>query len=413
MSVVVVNGAVAISEDGNLTPLTGGIRAEGFSVIDLHRDGWLWAGYLRDVAGVWWFHGRNAKAVYLGGHPAFRVLDDDYGLSATAVYLEDKLIPGADPDSFEMLDNTPYFARDRFRVYVKGGKRFCHTDQVDPATAVANGAWIADRDHLFHHYSGLSRADDQKDAAETGDGTLFKDWLAQHHPDVGGWWSPGHVPRPRDPAKMYFGDRVIAGADPATYQELTELVGRDAGRVYYNGYVVDGADPDTFVAVNARFGKDAQRVYRREFARTSWPFGHPDDVLVAVRDSDPASFESFGDMGAWARDDNLVYLWGEPKKKLDPASFEFLGETPTNSWARDDRGLYRSNGTLKVAGVDGAKFNKLNDIWGTDETVVFCFLTGAVARAADASSFRVTDDGAEDAQAIYRVKDGAVRRIKK
>jgi DKNYY family len=396
--VAVVDGAVVLDGDGRVS-LKGGIAAEGFEAIHVFRDGWLWAGYLRDATGVWWFHGRTAKAVFVTDSEVFRVLDDDYGLGAAGVYLEDRLIPGADPDSFELLDNTPYFAKDRHRVYVKGGKQFFHFDRMDVASAVANGPYLADRDHLFHHYSGLSEADDQKDSAEVQQGApdehgiLLKDWLARHYSHIVGWWHPGYVAPPQD-------------------SEI-ELFGRDAQHVYYNGYVVEGADPASFILISERFGKDKRHVFQKDFARTSWPFGHPDTVMVAVKNSDPDSFAVFGERGAWACDANQVYLWGEPKKKLDPVTFEFLGETPTNSWARDAAGLYRSNGSLKVAGIDGSTFVALDETWGTDGSSVFCFATGAVARAADAATFRVTGDGAEDDAAQYRLVNGSVRRIKK
>lgn len=396
----VVDGMVALvgAEGEAPVPLRGGIRPDGLEVIHLFRDGWLWAGYLRDVTGVWWFHGRKAKATFVTGGDGFRVLDDDYGICDDGVYLEDRLIPGADPNTFEMLPNTDYFAKDRHRVYVKGAKQFFHFDQVDTATAVANGAYLADKDHLFHHYSALRPADDQKNIAEVehaapGEhGMLLKDWLAVHHSDITGWWHPQYA---------------------APDEEERELLTRDADHVYYNGYVVEGADPASFAMMGDRFATDAKHLYRKEFTRTSRPFGHPDDVLVAVPGADPQTFRLFGERGAWARDDTMVYLRGEPKKKLDPATFEFLVDTPTNSWARDGRGLYRSNGSLEVAGINGATFIQLDQHWGTDGSAVFCFVTGAVARAADAASFRVTDDGAEDDQARYRITDGAVRRVKK
>ncbi|WP_147289339.1 DKNYY domain-containing protein [Mycolicibacterium tokaiense] len=387
MTVDVVDGVVMLEG----APLRGGISADGFAVIHLHRDGWLTAGYLRDAAGVWWFHERTGKAVRLSDSTQFRVLDDDYGLSATTVYLEDTPIPGADPATFELLEHSPYFARDRRRIYVKGGKRFCHFDKADAATAVANGAYLADKDHLYHHYSAITLADDQKDTAEAQDGTRLRDWLHRHHPGIVGWWHPEYIAPPAEPE--------------------AELLTRDGARIFYNGYPVDGADPATFEMVSERFGKDAHRVYRRDFTRTSWPFGHPDDVLVAVEKSDPATFEVFST--AWARDATTVYLWGAPKKKLDPASFRFLGNTPTNSWACDDHGLYRSNGTLRVAGVNGATFRRLDDDWGTDGQVVFCLRTGAVTRAADAASFRLVNGGAEDDHATYRITGGSVRRVRK
>ncbi|MBU4611740.1 DKNYY domain-containing protein [Achromobacter sp. GG226] len=403
------------------------------------------------------------------------MLDDDYGLDSQTVYLEDRPIPGADASTFGLVPNSTFFAKDRHRLYVKRGSHFHYFDEIDVQTLVANGDFVADKDNLFHLGETLSRANDQKDRALVGyslhdeHDMRLKDWLLKHHGDVVGWWHPdddgsakdaepfggpwyrsatavfhhetlasmrgtdevfhrlaGADPaafsgldeqHARDTRHVFCRWRRIAGADPATFVALGGLVGRDARAVYFNGYCIEGADPGRFtVWPTARaYGKDDQRVYTTAFARTSHPFGHPDDVLVPLDGADPTTFQAFGERGAWAADARTVYLRGERKTKLDAASFRFLGETSTNSWAQDDAGVYRANGTLAVAGLDGATFRKLNDVWGTDGKVVFCFVTGAIQKAIDAASFVVTDEagGAEDATFVYRLERGAIRKRKR
>lgn len=81
----------------------------------------------------------------------------------------------------------------------------------------------------------------------------------------------------------------------------------------------------------------------------------------------------------------------------------------------DRHGLYNANGKRTVKGVDGASFRMLNRYWGKDDQSVFCFVTGGVQRAADASTFEITDDagGARDASMQYLVKDGSIRKTKR
>jgi hypothetical protein len=476
----VTNGKIMLVGDGEDAPVEvkGGISADGFGIVHAFTKGWLWFGYLRDAKGVWWFSGRNNTAKLVSRRAdRFRVEDDDYGLDGETLYLEERPVPGSDPGSFALLAGSPYFARDHSRLYVKGGGHFFHFDGVDAASLVANGAYVADRDHLFHHGEALSYANQEKTSAtveyslEDEHGMLLRDWFLKHHPGLVGWWHPDYdktsdgaepvahtwfrtgnavffrethddpmrraprqvdnLVRGADPARLEVLDadhardcarvfcrwRTIEGADAASFELLGGLFARDRERVYFNGYAIAGTDPESFVAIptDKPFGKDKTRVFCQSFARTSWPFGHPDRVFVAADKGDPASFRVFGERGAWAADSSAVYLWGEPKSKLDPASFRFLLETPTNSWAHDKNGLYRANGALNVAGIDGARFARLNDFWGSDGKAVFSFVSGAIQKAADAASFRVTDDqgGAEDRATLYRIDKGTVRKKEK
>lgn len=474
--VVAVDGQVLFVEEDTSVAVSGGVSAEDFGVVHLFTRGWLWFGFLRDVQGIWWFDGkRHATRFVTDDTENFRVLDDDYGVDREQVFLQARGIPGADPGSFEMVGNSGYFARDRHRIYVKGGQHFFWFDDIEADAVIANGPYVTDRDHLFHHYSALTYANDGKATATVAyslddeHDMLLADWLRKHHAGTVGWWHPeyGNTPdgaarvahdwfrtdtavffrtaaeyggmrretwnlvRGADPATFVVLDadhardgvrvfcrwRTVRNAEPATFRALGGMFGADRSTVYFNGHPVQDADPASFTAVPAvvEFGFDRERLYRRDFARTSEPFGYPDDVLVAVPGGDPSTFQVFGERGVWAADSRTVYLRGVPKKKLDAASFRFLGETDTNCWACDRHGLYRSNGSMTVAGVDGARFVKLDDHWGSDGDVVFSFVTGAVQKSADAATFRVIDEhgGAEDQHARYRIDRGRVRKIKR
>lgn len=453
--------------------VTGGISGKSFAIVKAFQDGYLWAGYLRDEKGVWWFHERDLKAKFVSTDAeAFRVIDDDYGLDSRHLYLEDGLVPGADPASFSLIDNGTYFARDANRLYVKDGTHFFHFDEIAIDTLIANGPFLADSDHLFHHGSTLKLANYAKHREKVAyslDGEhdmLLKDWLAKHHPEIVGWWHPDY-PFSAENAQLIAHDwfrtdravffrekhgwtgkeeevfNLVRGADPASFQPLDMhhardaagvfcrwrrlktadassfealggLFGRDGSGVWFNGYRVEGADPTSFVPLETErpFGKDRHCVFTWSLARTSWPFGHPDYILAPLDGADPRTFRAFGSRGAWAADAERVYLHGKRMKKLDAGSFRFLAETATNGWAQDTNGLYRSNGTLKIGGIDGRTFVKLNEFWGNDGKAVFSFVTGAIQKAIDASTFEVTDEfgGARDAKAAYSVEKGSVKK---
>ncbi|KQO75280.1 hypothetical protein ASF29_12760 [Rhizobium sp. Leaf262] len=474
---VVQQGKVMFIEEGSDEPVEvkGGVCAQDFAVVSLFRQGYLWGGYLRDQKGIWWYHQRNKKAKFVTPEAdGFRVLDDDYGLGSAHVYLEDRVIPGADPRSFSLMENTNYFARDKHRLYVKTGSHFFHVDTLDPTTLVANGPYVGDKHDLYHLYDSLTLSNGLK-LHETVRNSLceehhmlLKDWLAKHYSDIVGWWHPAY-PFNADGAEQIADDwyrtsnavffketlttmrasqevfNLVRGADPASFEPLDAshardaknvfcrsrridsvdresflpiegLFGKDKAGVYFNGYRVEHADPAKFQVLRSvvPLAKDNKRVYVAAHARTAWPFGHPDDILVTLDEADADSFRTFGERGVWAADAARVYLRGEHQKKLDAGSFRFLCETKSNCWAADDNGLYRSNGTLTVAGIDGRSFIKLNDFWGSDGKAVFSFVTGAIQKSIDAESLVVTDEngGARDAAFHYRVVDGRIRKTK-
>lgn len=467
--VIDANRVMLKPEEGDPVPIKGGITSDGFSIIHWFYRGWLPFGYLRDRQGVWWFDGRKTKTTLVSrGKDAdgFQVLDDDYGLDSTHVYLEDKQIPGADPLTFSLLPGSPYFATDKHRLYVKNGDRFHAWDDVDIETAAAQMDYLTDKDHVFHLFQSLSYANGSKKELVS--------WLQETYPNVRGWWHPDydrteqgavrirdnwyqtdravfycegiesagrkgsrqvfnlvrgadpttfealHEQYGRDANGVFCSWRRVVGANPPTFEALGGLFGRDAENIFYNGYPVAGADRETFVPLlssgHLGLSKDKRQVYHALFARTAAPFGHPDYILEPLPGADPESFAVLSHSGSWAVDRDTVYQWGSPAKKLDQASFAYLFDQGPESWALDKNGLYNANGRRTVKGIDGESFLMLNRYWGKDDHAVFCFATGGVQRAADAATFQVTDDegGAEDAGFRYAIKeDGTIKKTKK
>ncbi|MCG7381318.1 DKNYY domain-containing protein [Paenibacillus sp. ACRRY] len=465
--VIEANRVLLNKEEGEPVVIKGGITSEGFSIIHIFNRGWHPFGYLRDKYGIWWFDGRKTKVTLVSKETTeFRVLDDDYGLASEHVYLEDKLILGADPATFILLPGSPYFAKDKHRLYVKSGDRFHTWDDIDVATTVAHLDFCTDKDHVFHLFDSLSYANGSKDELSS--------WLRETYPDIHGWWHPDYENTEegaeqirenwyrtnyavfyceeigssnrkgtrtifnlvkgadpvtfevlsdqygRDKESIYCHWRKVSGADAMNFNSLGGLFGSDAENIFYNGYMVAEADRTTFRCLlpsgHLGLSKDALNVYHAQFVRTDSPFGHPDYILKPITGADPESFELLSEQGSWAVDRNAVYQWGNLAKKLDRASFVYLFDEGPESWAVDRQGLYNANGRRTVKGIDGASFRMLNRYWGTDDQSVFCFVTGAVQRAADAATFRVTNDrgGAEDKDFHYEIKDnGTIRKTKK
>lgn len=459
-------------EDHSRIVVKGGITGKDFAVISTYRKGWLTFAYLADEQGVWWFNARNQRAVLMTDDvQSFRVITEDYAVDANYVYLENKIMPQSHPQQFRLLPGSPYFAYDGQHLYVKNSQHVYQFSDVEPADAetgliIAHDSYCTDRDHLFHLYDSLSYANAFKPELEA--------WLLEQYPNVRGWWHPEYafsldgaepiqtdwyrtanavfyrtihssgIRRQEerdvfnlvrgavvasfqplsadfaiDDSAVYYHWRAIEGADPATFEVLGQLFGRDAEHVYYNGYRVEEADRDTFSiwsdVEHLGLAKDARYVYHRVFQRIRQPFGMPDHMLKPIAGAESSTFQLVSPTGSWATDGAHVYQWGKIATKMDADSFTFLFNDGPQSWAMDRHGLYNANGKRKVKGIDGSSFEMLNQYWGKDETQVFCFVTAAMYRSADASTFQITDEqgGAEDCLYVYTVIDGNVRKKKK
>jgi len=454
------------NEEGETVVVKGGLTAEGFRVLSTYTKGWLTFAYLQDHQGIWWFNARANKAtLFTQDTEFFRVVYEDYSCDLQHVYLEDKPVSPSDPGSFELLPGTPYFARDKRQLYVKDSQHFHVFDEIDTSLAIAQHDYCTDLDHLFHLSSGLRYANEYKHE--------MVDWLQEHYPDIPGWWQAGYAHHADDAVQLAWnwyatdtsvfyraesgggyrrdaketfnlvrgadrssfepldeqhardGDRVysqwrtVRGADPDNFESLGGAFGRDKQYVYYNGYRVEGADVSTFEVLGCTdhlgLSRDQNHVYHAKYARTSQPFGHPDDVLQRIKGADAVTFELLAPSGSWAVDANQVYLWGIANKKIDRTSFTHLLDADPQSWAKDRNSLYNANGKRTVKGIDGASFLMLNRYWGKDNQAVFSFVTGGVYKTADSETFQVTDDegSAEDELFFYTVAGGVVRKKKK
>lgn len=258
----------------------------------------------------------------------------EYGRDQRHVFYQWKLIPGADPQTYTFLD--AHYARDKSAVYshakrlstrpdrfqmldggyASDGRRHFYRDVVitGPGFELLGGAAQAGRGYartrnaVYHKGQRIPHAD-----ARTFE--LYK-------PEVG---------ITRDQHAVYFDDRVIGGADPATFEQVHGYTFKDGRAVYTEGHKLEGIDPASVRATE--FGnylvdrtsvfKAGQRLPGRD-AATFVELQHPwsrdklgayyQDVLVP--DVDLPSFKTTGlDR---AEDRNYRYEGPQRACKFDP-----------------------------------------------------------------------------------------------
>jgi hypothetical protein len=242
--------------------------------------------------------------VLSGADPrTFKVFDGSYAGDAGHIYWRGAVIPGAkgyDPSvPFEVLNGNSTRARDKHHVYSSGNV----IEGADPASfqLIGQGHIARDKndyyavnfeDNLGGQYPlhmNLATFKLLIPAEPTGmnndpwDNLWDQLWA---HDDtkyvVGGKTYPIADPATfevlrygyaKDSKAAYFLDKVIAGADPQTFQIVSPdhaanwawsfgRYAKDANHVYYKENVIPDADAATFVVVDEREFKDKNHTYR-------------------------------------------------------------------------------------------------------------------------------------------------------
>lgn len=212
-----------------------------------------------------------------------------YSREGQQVLWNTRPIPGADPNSFEPLNET--WSRDAARIYCQGRRM-----KADRATFLAlSRIYAKDKDHVYD-YTGVVKG---------ADAATFEIL----RPD----------PEPADESlcREYARDR-----DQVFHKVLT------IGKVS----VVSGASPFTFRAAGCGFGLDRDAVF---FERQRLP------------ECDPLSWRHLG--LSYSCDRERVYYGHRPIAGVDAARFEVLPSGIFGIWARDAERFYETAAVVDPA----------------------------------------------------------------
>lgn len=95
----------------------------------------------------------------------------------------------------------------------------------------------------------------------------------------------------KDRQNIYFDNMTISGADVGTFQVIKPYEAKDRKHVYYFGKPLDGADPSTYTIMDGGYAKDSRHV---------WYYGK------LVEGADAATFRAVGSDGS-GMDKNARY----------------------------------------------------------------------------------------------------------
>ena len=141
----------------------------------------------------------------------------------------------------------------------------------------------------------------------------------------------------KDARQVYFGSKVLAGADAASFQGIGGESGefaKDARHVYCQGAVMEDCDAATFQLLKYRYAKDSKHAY---FCYQS------DSPPLTLPGSDAQTFEVIGPSSqgyGYARDAKQVYQGANVITGADPATFVVDPSDPEKASDKNRRYQY-------------------------------------------------------------------------
>jgi len=204
----------------------GYYQGEGFAVEDVATLEIISGYFLKDKQRV--YHG---KAPIKGSDPAsFRILNEHYAQDTAQVYFYNYpneggvLIMPADSRSFTTLE-YPY-SKDASSVFFVNAKM----NGVDATTfSILGNNYSKDKETVFFNNQKINGAD----------AATFMIMPEYEN-------TTQYLYFARDTAHVYWKDKTIAKADPASFKAIDFSYGTDRNYVFYTTKIIKGADPTSF-----------------------------------------------------------------------------------------------------------------------------------------------------------------------
>jgi len=167
--------------------------------------------FVKDKRGIWLLTNTKKGAKFVTKDSAnFVVISDAYAKDGTFVYeyyITLKKIPNADPNTFQVLEDSPSFAKDKNKCYAMSGsgEGLIIIDDADPETfgGCSWNSYAVDKDYLYYYnYHYVELANDSKFQVNINSANLSEDFhientfernkafLLEKYPNIKGWWHP-------------------------------------------------------------------------------------------------------------------------------------------------------------------------------------------------------------------------------
>jgi hypothetical protein len=183
-------------------------------------------------------------------------------------YTSLKTLRGADSETFQKVESSFYYFKDKNAVYYKGTK----IEEADPITVrTLKDEYIRDKDHVWYHDQRVPNADPRTFQV------------------LGNYYA-------KTDKHVYIYGKLIQEANSETFEVLPDLYAKDKNAVYNDGKKFYNANPETFHEIgNSGFYTDGKVLYY---------------LTYPVHDANPTTFRVLkGSCGT----DDVYYFYGDKK----------------------------------------------------------------------------------------------------
>ena len=344
----------------------------------------------------------NATACYIetGKDPSHYVVGRKAVSHVNVEKFEETRIAGADPKTFERLDENPCiagYARDKNGVYYEGlkiaGADPRSFEPVSQTFARDRAAWYGENARIASRSSGDLRLL-RPGYATHPEGAFY----GARRLEAEGFEVLGESGYARSRNRAYFRGQAIAGIDAASFKVFDPAgsIARDKSNVVVNGRIDRRIHAESFEAMTpgAFLARDRDRVYLdlvpvegAEPAGLAWlgrGYWRNRKALYyaskPVAGADPDSFRLFGLSQEYGLDKLRVYRDGVPLAHLDPSTFQVIDF----GYARDRSGVYHHG--KPMPGADPESFSVRIDGRGRDKSYGYEYAKRACTWAAGAAA---------------------------
>ncbi|MCH2188329.1 DKNYY domain-containing protein [Candidatus Gracilibacteria bacterium] len=264
----------------------------------------------------------GAKATQSFDSESMEVLVGDYYRDKNNVYFRHNVIGGADPVTFEVLQDKGYdsyrYAKDNIFVYKNGNVLGYIDAQSFELIHPYYSYYTKDKNNVFYHDEVLIGADPKS--------FVYLD---------GGY--------AYDANNLYLQGKQIENIQSATLKDLGNGYIAVDNKIYsHNGEWITVADMESYEVIDQNYTKDEHNVYLTP--------AYEDNIII--QEADPKTFQILTKY--YTKDQNSVYHLGKLIEKADPLSFELLSENHT----KDKNNVFHYNNI--IFGADSKTFKILN-----------------------------------------------------
>lgn len=405
-----------------------GISSDKFETIlftNEHKQ--TYVKYLKDKKGIWFFHSRkNGITKFLTADiDNFSIINDDYASDSKSVYLVAKdgfFIPNSDPDSFIILTNTPYFAKDKNQLYAldssSGLSIYRYADNESIVSADGH-QFVTDKHTLYHYSSAIEISNSQKylnyldpefpyeKRKDKSALDVNKEFLNNYYPNIIGWWHkdyPFQIDIENIDELGFYKTKnavfhlesnshlkhnvptLVRKADYHSFKSLNVYYGKDNKNVYYKSLLVLDADVNTFELVNEKLAKDkSSYFYNGNKIECDFDtFKVADENSLFFKDKNTLFSEQQVREGNVGMRYEIIDML-KPIKNSSPTTLKVFSSV----WAKDDNQVYRYAEPFKKADVRTFEYLHIQSRydWAKDENYLFSDSVKKIMKGIDGSSF--------------------------